>query len=215
MAVEEETAMTVLKVTDTARAMVREVRAAEPDAERLALWLEVSGVSATGFTYDMYFQAISDAGPGDSVTHHDDLAVVVPQASVDRIRGATLDVSGQGDSAGMVVVNPNTPASPGSGSPRPQGDVSGPVAQKVIEVLETMINPSIASHGGRADLVAVEDGTAYLRLGGGCQGCGMAQVTLSQGIEVAIKEAVAEITAVVDVTDHASGANPYFESAKK
>jgi Fe/S biogenesis protein NfuA len=63
--------------------------------------------------------------------------------------------------------------------------------------------------------VAVEDDTAYLRLSGGCQGCGMASVTLSQGIEVVIKESVPEITKVVDVTDHASGANPYFESAKK
>jgi Fe/S biogenesis protein NfuA len=61
----------------------------------------------------------------------------------------------------------------------------------------------------------VEDATAYLRLMGGCQGCGLAKVTLSQGIEVAIKDAVPEITEVVDVTDHASGTNPYFESAKK
>jgi Fe/S biogenesis protein NfuA len=82
-------------------------------------------------------------------------------------------------------------------------------------VLERQINPSIASHGGRADLVAVEEETAYLRLSGGCQGCGMASVTLGQGIEVAIKDNVPEITNVVDVTDHAGGANPYYEAAKK
>ena len=80
---------------------------------------------------------------------------------------------------------------------------------------DSQINPSIASHGGYAELVAVEEDVAYLRLSGGCQGCGMASVTLSQGIEVVIKESVPEITRVVDVTDHASGANPYFESAKK
>src|SRR5215210_7507290 len=74
---------------------------------------------------------------------------------------------------------------------------------------------TIAAHGGRAELVAVEQGTAYLRLGGGCQGCAMATVTLSQGIERAIIEAVAEITNVVDVIDHQSGTNPYFEAAKK
>ena len=85
----------------------------------------------------------------------------------------------------------------------------------MIQVLEEQINPAIAAHGGRAELVAVEDGVAYLRLGGGCQGCGMAAVTLSQGIEVAILDAVPEMTQVVDVTDHASGTNPYFESAKK
>jgi Fe/S biogenesis protein NfuA len=89
------------------------------------------------------------------------------------------------------------------------------VAQRVQQVLEQQINPSIASHGGEATLVAVEDDTAYLRLGGGCVGCGMATVTLSQGIEVAIREAVPEIVNVVDVTDHASGTNPYYEAAKK
>ena len=71
------------------------------------------------------------------------------------------------------------------------------------------------SQEGHAELVAVEDDTAFLRLSGGCQGCGMASVTLTQGIEVVIKESVPEILKVVDVTDHASGANPYFESAKK
>ena len=73
----------------------------------------------------------------------------------------------------------------------------------------------IAAHGGHAELVAIEGAIAYLRLGGGCVGCGMATVTLSQGIEVAITDAVAEIEAIVDVTDHASGRNPYFEPAKK
>ena len=82
-------------------------------------------------------------------------------------------------------------------------------------MLEQQINPSIAAHGGRADLVAIEDDAAYLRLSGGCQGCGMASVTLSQGIEVAVTESVPEVRRVVDVTDHASGANPYFEAAKK
>jgi Fe/S biogenesis protein NfuA len=97
----------------------------------------------------------------------------------------------------------------------PPADLSGPVAQRVMQVLEQQINPAIAAHGGRADLVAVEDDTAYLRLSGGCAGCGLAAVTLSQGIEVAIFEAIPEITKVVDVTDHAAGTNPYYEPAKK
>ncbi len=63
--------------------------------------------------------------------------------------------------------------------------------------------------------MAVEDGAAFLRLSGGCAGCGMATVTLSQGIEVAIRDAVPEIARVVDVTDHSSGTNPYYEAAKK
>jgi Fe/S biogenesis protein NfuA len=84
-----------------------------------------------------------------------------------------------------------------------------------MAVLDRDVNPAIAAHGGHAELAGIEGRTAYLRLGGGCQGCGMASVTLGQGIEIAITEAVPEIVDVVDVTDHASGTNPYFEAAKK
>ena len=110
--------------------------------------------------------------------------------------------------AGLSIDNPN------SSSPKiPTGSASreGPLADQVRNLLDTRINPAIASHGGVAELVAVEGDTVYLRLGGGCQGCGMAQVTLGQGIEVAIKEAFPEILNIVDVTDHEAGANPYFE----
>ena len=89
------------------------------------------------------------------------------------------------------------------------------MAQRVIQVLERQINPSIAAHGGRADLVAVENEIAYLRLSGGCAGCGMASVTLNEGIVVALRESIPEITQVIDVTDHAAGTNPYYEQAKK
>ena len=104
---------------------------------------------------------------------------------------------------------------PGPPRPSPTGGLDTDLARRVMAVLDRDVNPSIASHGGHAELAGVEGATAYLRLGGGCQGCGMATVTLSQGIEVAITQAVSEIDRVVDVTDHASGTNPYFEPAKK
>jgi len=77
-------------------------------------------------------------------------------------------------------------------------------------VLERRINPSIAGHGGRADLVSVDGGTVSLRLSGGCQGCGMAAATLRNGIEVRLREAIPEITEIVDVTDHEAGSDPYY-----
>ena len=206
----------ILLITEQARAKVLEIRANEPEPEGLALWVEVNGVSGGNYTYDMYFQALDDAGPGHAVQDHDDLPVVIPKGDVDKIRGASLDLGG--DAGGMVIVNPNRPDSAMAGSPGmggPPADLSGDVAQRVLSVLDQQINPSIAGHGGHAELVAVEDDVAYLRLSGGCQGCGLAAVTLSQGIEVAIRESVPEIAKVVDVTDHASGSNPYFESAKK
>jgi Fe/S biogenesis protein NfuA len=97
----------------------------------------------------------------------------------------------------------------------PPDALEGPVAERVHRVLEEQINPAIASHGGSAELVAVQEGVAYLRLGGGCVGCGMVAVTLTQGIESAILQMVPEVHRIVDVTDHAAGTNPYYEPAKK
>lgn len=204
----------VLRVTDAALAMVLGVRASEDAEESLALWVEVGGSNGNAYSYDMYFQAAADAQPEDWFDEPSGLALVVPKESIEKMRGSVLDVS----EGGMVIENPNHPRAPAGASPAmtgPPADLSGDVAQRILQVLEQQINPSIAAHGGRADLVAVEDDSAYLRLSGGCAGCGMATVTLSQGIEVAIRELVPEITRVIDVTDHAAGTNPYYEAVKK
>ena len=200
----------MVTVTDAARERILAVRSGEPDADTLALWIEVNGESAGAFRYTMELRPVADAGDADVVQRHDDLSVVIDADSVERLTGATLDFTG----AGMVMQNPNRPAAAGGGD-RPTADLSSPVAQAVLTVLDAEINPAIAAHGGRADLVAVDDGIAYVRMSGGCQGCGLASVTLSQGIEVAILDAVPEVTSVVDVTDHAAGDSPYYESAKK
>ncbi len=204
----------VLTLTDRALAKVLKLRADEGTAQSLALWVEVSGTIAGAYTYDMYFQAASDASPDAWTGVQEGLTIVVPGASAPNMVGSVLDLNESLMGSGMNIRNPNRPqASPAMAGPPP--DLSGDVAQRVIQVLDAQVNPSIAAHGGRADLVAVEDGAAYLRLSGGCAGCGMAAVTLSQGIEVAIKQSVPEIVRIVDVTDHASGTNPYYEPAKK
>jgi Fe/S biogenesis protein NfuA len=204
----------VLTVTPAARSVVLDARAQETDADRLALWVEVTGSRDGAYTYDIYFQVAGDAAEADAVDGDDELRVVVPQSSVARLGGARLDWSDEGE-GGLVILNPNTPPRTDVFAGRPPGDLTGDMAQKVLAVLEEQVNPSIAMHGGRADLVAVEEDIVYLRLSGGCQGCGLATVTLSQGIEVALRDALPEIESVVDVTDHASGANPFYEAAKK
>ncbi len=173
------------------------------------------GVQAGSFIYDLYFQAVSDADEGDARHVQDELEIVIPAGSVERLRGARLEWSEEGG-GGLVLVNPNSPtpeeASPGVPPEVLAMGIAGPLAQRVVAVLEQAVNPSIASHGGRADLVALneEDGTAYLRLSGGCQGCAMSQMTLRQGIETALLEEVPELTRVLDVTDHGSGENPFY-----
>jgi Fe/S biogenesis protein NfuA len=208
------TGTAVLTITPGARSVVLDARAQEGDAERLALWVEVTGSRDGAYTYDIYFQVAADAHEADAVGGSDDLKVVVPQSSVARLVGARLDWSDEGE-GGLVILNPNTPPRTDVFAARPPGDLSGDLAQQVLAVLEEQVNPSIAMHGGRADLVAVEQDVVYLRLSGGCQGCGLATVTLSQGIEVALRDALPEIVSVVDVTDHASGANPFYEPSKK
>lgn len=206
----------VLSVADAALAKVLELRAEETDPESQGLWVEVNGTSGDAYTYDMYFLAANDAAPDDWTGVQGGLTVVVPNDSAPKMVGSVLNLDLL--SGAMSIRNPNLAPAPPQASPvmaGPPPDLSGSVAQRVIHVLEHQVNPSIAAHGGRADLVAVEDDAAYLRLSGGCAGCGMAAVTLSQGIEVAIKESVPEIVKIIDVTDHAAGSNPYYEAAKK
>ena len=80
----------------------------------------------------------------------------------------------------------------------------------IQKFIDEDINPALASHGGFAPLVGVEGHTAYVTMGGGCQGCAMSQATLTEGIQRAILEAIPEITEVVDATDHAAGDTPFF-----
>lgn len=204
----------MLAITNAAYDKVMGFLLQEAEPERQAMWLEVTGTSANQWTCSLSLKPLDAAAPYDAVVRHRDLAIVVPERDFDKVRGATIDwLDDPFGGGGLRVDNPNTP-SPAIGAP-PPADLSGDVPQRVIQVLDQQVNPTIAAHGGRAELVAVEQGTAYLRLGGGCQGCAMATVTLSQGIEAAIIQAVPEITSVVDVTDHQSGTNPYFEAAKK
>jgi len=198
----------LLTLTDEAIAAVLGIRADEPDAEDLALTVAITGVRNLQFVYELTFISVEDATDDDVLQRFGDLPVISRADSIDRLQGASITVR----DGGLAIDNPTSPSppmAPGSGT------VDGPVADRIRHVLETQINPSIAAHGGFAELVNVEDDTAFLRMGGGCQGCGLAQVTLSQGIAVAIQDAVPEINHVVDVTDHESGTDPYYESSKK
>ena len=138
------------------------------------------------------------------------MPVAVALDSVENLRGAVLDLSGDGTGPGLVMRNPNVPSPTMPGGDLDDIDLQGTPEEKVRQLLNERINPSIASHGGVATLIAVDGEVAQLELGGGCQGCGLAAVTLRQGIETAILAAIPEITEVVDVTDHALGTNPFY-----
>jgi Fe/S biogenesis protein NfuA len=93
-------------------------------------------------------------------------------------------------------------------------DNSTDLKSRVQEIIDTMINPAVAGHGGYVELIDVQDNRVYLQMGGGCQGCGAADVTLKAGIERLLREEIPEIAEILDTTDHAAGTNPYYTPGK-
>jgi Fe/S biogenesis protein NfuA len=204
----------ILTISGSALEKLLAIRATEPDADTLALVLAISGAEGDGFTYSMHMTSADRLADDDVIEEHGDLPIAIPAGSVANLTGATIGMSKNLLNPGLSIDNPNSP-SPDILGDGPPPDLSGPVVDQVEHVLKTQINPSIASHGGVAELVAIEGNVAYLRLGGACQGCGMAGVTLSQGIETTIVATVPDIVQVIDVTDHNQGDNPYYEQSKK
>ncbi|MHB1208297.1 MAG: NifU family protein [Acidimicrobiales bacterium] len=205
----------ILSLTDEARNVVIDALANEDNAAGLGLWIEVTGTQGAGYTYDLYFSDLSDAPSDAAIGKDGDVTIVIPARSVSRLKGSRLEFASDGG-GGLVLVNPNAP-SPEELNPGVPADIlalgiEGVLASRAVSVLDEKINPSIASHGGRADLVALDEGNkvAYVKMSGGCQGCAMSRMTLSQGIEATLREEIPELTGVIDVTDHASGVNPFY-----
>ena len=198
----------VLTVTEPAQEKILELRAQEDEPEGLGLRIEVTGVRGVEYTYDLTFDPVADAdtGAGDVVEQQGGLAVIIPANSLDALAGATLDLPSSGGQAGLVLRNPNRP-DPLSGA---HLELSGTVDERVQQLLDQQINPSLAMHGGFAALDRVEGDKVYVTMGGGCQGCAVSAMTLREGIARSIQEAIPEVAEVVDVTDHALGENPYF-----
>lgn len=200
----------VVLVTDAARAKVLELLAEEDDGTPMGLRIEITGESGPEYRYDLSFDAISAAEPGDSVVDWAGLTVIVPADSIEKLQGAQLDLP-SGDGPGLVMRNPNRP-DPLAGM---DVELTGDVTERINTLLEKVINPNLAQHGGYAELRAWEEPKAYILMGGGCQGCAVSSITLRTGIERTLKDQIPEIEEVVDVTDHASGTNPYYEPSKK
>ena len=203
----EETVVTALEVTDAALAKVLEVRSEEDDPEATGLRVTITGVNGPEFSYDLSFEDISNAEEDDHIYKVDDLVVIIPKENLEDLSGATLDLPSNPMQGGLVIRNPNRPK-------MLEGEdieLSGTPGEKLQQLLDQHINPSLAAHGGYAELVKMEETVAHILMGGGCQGCAMSAATLRQGIEVMIAEAIPEITEIIDVTDHEAGENPFFE----
>ena len=190
----------MLTVTEAAKRKILSVIQAHGkpgDGLRIA----IVGRSSAGFTYDMQLVEEGEAEAEDIVVDVGDFAVIVDPESAPYMRDVVIDYVEDLQQSGFRIGNPNP-------------IWTDPQAMAIQELLDTQINPAVASHGGHIELVDVHDNIVYIRFGGGCQGCGMVSVTLNQGVEQAIREAFPEIREIVDVTDHAAGTNPYYQSSK-
>jgi Fe/S biogenesis protein NfuA len=190
----------IITVTDVARLKILELLSAE-GRPGLALRMAIGGRGPGGFQYRLGFVAPEERAANDHVHDAGGFQVFVDPESAPNLQGANIDFVDSPQGAGFKVDNPNPLW-------------RDPVAMAVQKVLDDEINPAVASHGGYVTLLDVKDGRAFVQLGGGCQGCGMVDVTLKQGIEVRVRELVPAITEIVDSTDHAGGANPYYRPAK-
>ena len=123
--------------------------------------------------------------------------MVIDENSLQKVNGAIIDYKEDLNNEGFVITNPNVP------------EISE-IEQKIASHLDSTINPQIASHGGKIDVIRVENGVLYIEMKGGCQGCSSSGTTLQYGVEQQILSQFPEITRVDDITAHEEGENPYY-----
>ena len=194
----------IIEITEAALAKLVELRATEPDADQLGLRLEVVSPPGEDFRYELGFEEYLTAAFTDEVRSHEQLKVMIPGKDVDALTGATRDYT---DSQGLVIRNPNRPAAPNIEGLIGDDELSA----EVRELVANEVNPALAAHGGFVTYVGHDgEGTAYMTMGGGCHGCSMSRMTMLDGVQTMLAESVPQITAVKDLTDHATGENPYY-----
>jgi len=186
----------LIQLTPFAKERVKSIIDSE-DLEVEGLRISITGRTASTFEYSLGLEV--ELHPDDVVIDLGDLKVLVDSQSMDSLKGSIIDYVEDLNASGFRVDNPN----------QPTWDDSR--AQKIQELIDTRINPSVASHGGNIQLLDVTEDSVYVHMGGGCQGCGQASATLKQGVQTMIQEEFPEIVNVIDTTDHAAGTNPYYQ----
>jgi Fe/S biogenesis protein NfuA len=186
-----------LVVTDAAASKILSAKQAEERAEA-ALRVTASEAGAK-FRYELKLVAVDTKSDEDAIVQLEGIDLFIDPASADRLRGATLDYVDDISGSGLKFDNPNKTTL-----------ANHPLAERVQEILDDRINPGLAGHGGVVSLVDIQGSQVVLSFGGGCQGCGMVDVTLKDGVMTQLTQHIPEITEVLDVTDHASGENPYY-----
>jgi len=189
----------MISLTDTAREKINEF-IEQADEECIGIRVLAAKVGRHTFRYEMQLTREQDAIDGDNRVDFGGICVVLDPQTAELMEGASLDFLNLETGEGFEITNP---------AADPNWD--DPLHQKVQEVIDEKVLPVVGAHGGWVELDRIEGDTAYVNLGGGCQGCSSAGFTLSAGIEQAICSEIDEIEHVVDVTDHDSGQEPFYQ----
>lgn len=187
----------MIKFTPEAAKILLEKQAAA-GRDGLVLRVEIVGRDQDDFQYRLIFVPADMKAEDDREVESDGLRLLIDPFSAAYLDGARVEHIEDNGGSGFKIENPNPLW-------------HEPIGATVHSMIESHINPSIAMHGGFVRLLDVKDDVAYITMGGGCQGCGMANVTLKHGVEKMIKETVPGIKAVLDKTEHALGERPYFQ----
>jgi len=191
-----------LNITERAQSAVRSfIEKSDGDLRALRITAHAAGIGAPRFELSLVSE--SEQTDEDVKVDAGDFIVLVSGEEASRLEGATVDFVERVNESGFEI-------RPAARAPRVEGPPKGELADKVQEVLEAQVNPAVAAHGGEIVLVDVQGSEIFIQMGGGCQGCALSRMTLKQGVERMVRQAVPEITAVHDVTDHTSGDNPFY-----
>lgn len=187
----------MIAVTELAQSKIREVIATERDVGNL-IRVRARKVAPYRFDYEIHFIDAEEIAADDVEEKIEELVFVADPASAANLEGATIDFV-EGPPGGFKFDNPHAKRS-----------FDDPLETELNAFIEDQINPTIAAHRGHISLHGIEDKVVYLEMGGSCQGCGMAAMTLRQGVETQIRERFPDLREIVDVTNHAEGKNPFY-----
>lgn len=192
----------MIHIDDATQVYLRKL-IAQQDLPELGIRLRATQPGTAKADCKLEFCEIDEVTGADFIVECAGFKVYVDQISAPFLEGTELSYQSEQTGGQLTIKAPKLKARVPDGS--------SSVIERVQYVIDNEINPGVASHGGKVSLVELgADGTVVLRFGGGCQGCGMVSVTLKQGVEKTLMQRVPEVTAVRDVTDHASGSDPYY-----
>ena len=198
----------MISFTDHAANVLTTFLAGDPEPSQ-ALRISVSGTK-TAPRFDLTLVEQSERTEEERSVKANGFKVLVREDDFALLDGATVDYVERVNESGFEV-RPAKGKVPDPAAKRASaGEPTGEIADAVRAVLDSQVNPAIAAHGGMISLVEVEETDIYVEMTGGCQGCALSRMTLRQGVERMLREAVPQLTAVHDVTDHSSGENPYL-----